>query len=417
MMSRNRLWVFFSILAGLILVTAPTTSSNAADDYATQILSTSAQIVFTGTAALTPSVSISEEIQIQPLTADFSKDPIGWDMTLWSDAGLFFGHVHWFWSKATGPGFSWNMADTNHTNSNLGGATCSDTDGFCYLDTPNWNLSDPFRVNIGADNSLGAGWWRATILDLANGQMLNLGSMTTPKVVNLTNLVVKHSIYRTTAVSACPGDLAPTADTYFGPIVDSTGAEDANATGQIITHSCANAELGKLTDIAGAYMVYGGSINSIESVSRKASFKPSPLLTTTAPPIPQTPSKVSPSPSPVATPSSTPTSPHVPTPPADNSTSEPPPPDSIQVITKGKTLTFTVAPNRLAAAAAANAYIVCPQINGGSKKPIAMIRSGIRFTYSTPVISAVKGKILKWSVYLSNRIGNSRAIIGSYKIP
>ncbi len=305
-MPREKTSKVLYLLAGLMLIVTASTPANAADNQATALESTLAQLSYTGPAALTSNVSISEEIQIQPLTADFSKDPIGWDMTLWSDAGLFFGHVHWFWSKATGPGFSWNMADANHTNSNLGGATCSDTDGFCYLDTPNWNLSDPFRVNIGADNSLGGGWWKATILDLTNGQMLNLGSMTTPKVVNLTNLVVKHSIYRTTAVSACPGDLAPTADTYFGPIVDSTGAEDPNATGQIITHSCANAELGKLTDIAGAYMVYGGSINSIESVSRNASFKPSPLLTTTAPPIPKTPSKVTPSPSPVATPSPSP---------------------------------------------------------------------------------------------------------------
>ena len=278
-----------AILAGLILAITPTTSSNAADDYATQILSTSAQIVFTGTAALTPSVSISEEIQIQPLTADFSKDPIGWDMTLWSEAGIFFGHVHWYWSKATGPGFSWNMADANHTNSNLGGATCSDTDGFCYLDTPNWNLSDPFRVNIGADNSLGAGWWKATILDLANGQMLNLGSMSTPRVVNLTNLVVKQSIYRTTAVSACPGDLAPTADTYFGPIVDSTGAEELLPTLKTTSNPCINASLSTLPTIVGGFLLYGGSKADLSTAPRANLFTPSPLITSAIPPTPDVP--------------------------------------------------------------------------------------------------------------------------------
>lgn len=423
-------------------------------------------------------------------------------MDIQSTAGYFYAEVAWNWTQSGGAAFVWSLASGIQTNPNAGDAVCDNTQGDCQINSPKWNFANPFRITFGADKNLGAGWWNVTIFDLSTGALIDLGSIKTSATINTPHVNVREEIYRPTLADSCPGDAAPIADTYFGPIIDSTGAEDPTPTGPLVTHSCANAEFGTLNTIVGGYIVYGGSKASIESAARLGGFTASSLLTTTTPPVPEAPSQFTtttsngilslfvqvphlnlqsvkavylvspelghPQTNPVyATLAGTsakiqvpitnqllgqtlnlsfyaqtgfvisdplqisftvpknalqkPTGSHaIPngiSPASTIATNVPATPKSVFFSVKGNTLSVSAASSQITTATASNAYLIAPLLNSGSPSPISLNISGTTISYSIKLSSALQGKVLKYSIYLSNRVGKLKVVSGSYQLP
>ena len=170
--------------------------------------------------------------------------------------------------------------------------TCAKNSGACTATPTSWNLADPLRVSFGPDQLSGKQWWRATVTDLASNASLDLGSVQDLTLTNLSKLKVTDYINRDSLAADCPGDDAPIADTYFGPIVDSTGAEDQYADKSLIVNSCVNAKFGSSYSYTGAYLLYGGTKDSQTSAPREYSFTPSSLIPSALPPMPDSPSSL-----------------------------------------------------------------------------------------------------------------------------
>lgn len=502
-MTRSRAFGTTISLALIVAQVVYLSTANGAVDPATLLAATRAQINFQGPARLSSAIGISQEIQIQSLSEDYgSGQPIGWAMNISSGSQVFQAEIAWSWTKSAGAAFAYSLDQGQQTSANTGSATCFDGKGYCTTNPNNWNLNDPFRLNFGPDMKLGAGWWIATITDLATGELLDLGSVKRSTTNNFSNLKITEQIYRPTLADDCPSDAAPTADTYFGPIVDSSGGEDVSPVGTLETHKCANAKLGTLINSAGAYVLYGGSEASIEASPRSDSFSPSNLIASAAFPIPDAPTQfsyvtaggllslavqvphlntqgvkavflVSPE---LGHPETNPvyavlvgSSAHLQLPitpallgqtfnlilysqtgfvisdPLQETvtipknaltvsaishkvpkgisavpaiaTKVPAAPKGLRVSVEGDLLTMTATSTQKSASAANGAYLIAPLLNHGSFKPISLTIIGSNISLNLQLDPSLRSQVLKFSLYLTNRVGKSNVASGSYKIP
>ena len=501
-MKTPRISLSICLALAIALVVGSSSQAIADNDPATILASTEAQFSYQGAASLSSSVSISQEIQIQPLTADFDPDPVGWSVDLSNSAGSFYGEISWNWSQASGAAFVWSLVGGKQTNKNSGNSNCFDAQGYCTINISSWNFADPFRFTFGADKNLGAGWWNVSVLDLTDGTLLDLGSIKTGVPINTTSVKVQDMIYRPTETDICPGDAAPNADTYFGPVVDSTGVEDVTGTSTLTTHNCANAAFGTLPSYAGTYLVYGGTKASIASPDRQGAFKPSPALTTTTPPIPDAPSNFTfsttngllslfvqvpklaaqgvkavylvspelghPDTNPVYAnltgtsarlqvpitndmlgqtfnvsffsqtgfvisdpllqtvtvpknalqkPSGSHAIPKGISPAPTIATKVPSAPSGVNISIQGSLMTISATSRQTNDTQASAAYLVSPSLNGGSASPIQGTLAGNSITFAVQLTKALQNQVVKFSMYLSNRLGKSKSLSESYKIP
>ena len=494
---------FVALIALIVLGASSVSSVSATSDPATLLAATRALITFNGPAAFSNTISISEEMQIQPLKEDFGLgQPLGWAVDISNESQTFHAEIAWNWTKGAGAAFAYSLVEGQQTSANAGSANCFDGKGYCTSNVSDWNFSDPFRWTFGSDKTLGAGWWSASIIDLATGALLDLGSVKRTVTTNFSNLTVKAQIYRPTLADDCPSDAAPTGDTYFGPIVDTNGGEDVAPLGGLEKNKCANAELGTLINSAGAYVLYGGTKAAIALSPRSDSFSPSSLIASSAFPIPDSPTQfssvvaggllslsvkvphlnsqgikavflVSPE---LGHPETNPlyafligTSAHLQIPithallertisislytqtgfvisdplqevvtipknaiqspsgshaipkgsfPAPTLlTSTPKAPTGLKVSVTGNLLTLTATSNQKPWSAANGAYLIAPLINGNSLKPITLATSGSIISFNLQLNPTLQNKVFRFSIYLSNKIGKSKEVTGSYKIP
>jgi len=289
---RTRRRSYFAALTLLAVILPIQFSSQAfATDQLTLITETTAQITFTGTAQISGNIGVSQDIQIPQLALDFGpQQPIMWAVYIENTSGAILASFSWDYSATGPPSFSFGLQTGNQVNPNSSGATCYTTPVTYCVDNVNyWNWADPLRVTFAPDVSLGANWWNGTILDLKSGTKLDLGSIKDVYPQTPTVVQVQDSMYRSAYVDNCPGDAAPIADTYFGPIVDSAGGVDLLPTRPIESHACVNSVLLTSPNYVGGFLLYGGSKSSITSPPRTGLFIPSPLITSATPPTPDSP--------------------------------------------------------------------------------------------------------------------------------
>ena len=288
-------------LLNTILIPLPTAHADTKTD--PQRPSTVASLTFEGPVSLSSTVAISQEIQIQPLTSDFGPTPpnlgypfprqsVRWSMEIQDAASNPRAIISWTYDQTGQVTFSFIDYNENNQRSNNSAVTCAQNSRSCTATPTTWNLSDPLRVSFGPDQLSGKQWWRAIVTDLANNTTLDLGSVQDLTLTNLSKFKVLDYINRDSYATDCPGDAAPIADTYFGPIVDSTGAEDQYADKTLIVNSCVNAKFGSSYSYTGAYLLYGGTVASQTSAPREYSFTPSSLIPSALPPMPDAPSNL-----------------------------------------------------------------------------------------------------------------------------
>ena len=266
-------------------------NASAADDPSIGITQTTISITYSGVAQISASGGIYQDIQIQQPTIDFGpQQPIMWDVNVDDSVGNVLADISWFYSATAPGGFTYSLGTGNKVNSNGGGTNCVTTPiTYCTNFLGAWTISNPTRVSFGPDSTLGLGWWKATVTDLKTGSKIDLGSIKdiypqTPRTIS-----VQDNIYRSSINQGCPGDAAPVADTYFGPIVDSTGAEELLPTLKTTSNPCINASLSTLPTIVGGFLLYGGSKADLSTAPRANLFTPSPLITSAIPPTPDVP--------------------------------------------------------------------------------------------------------------------------------
>ena len=266
-----------------------------------RMLPTEAELHFSGKASVSNSISVSQDIQIKPLTADFgaaplslgtqgAPQPIRWSVSFEDPTGKSIASVSMDYLQNGSTSFSYRQIQPDDTKSSNPLVDCKTPFRECVITLSNWNIADPLRVSFGSDQLQGKNWWRATVMDLANGTLIDLGSIKDLSLNSIPNLVVSDGVSRNSVATDCPGDLAPVADTYFGPIVDSSGVEDLYPDKKLVTHDCANAKFGDSYSYTGAFLLYGGSQADQTSAPREYSFTPSVLIPSALTPIPDAPS-------------------------------------------------------------------------------------------------------------------------------
>ena len=278
-------------------------SANAGSSTAPNTISTQAEIRYSGAATLSDNTSIFQDIELPTLTSDFgtgtdfngytvSNRPVMWTVSMVDPNGTSDAYVSWQYSANGKATFTFGFLGRDKYVTGNPSTNCNFPDESCQTIPTTWNATDPIRVAIGPDLQMGTRWWRASVYDLESQAFLDLGSVHALNDLSFQQLTVTDSITRGIASTDCPADGAPIADTYFGPVVDSKGAIDAYPLPGVATHECANAMLGHSQFYTGAYLLYGGSKDSMIQLPRATSFVPSSLIPSAIPPTPDAPSKL-----------------------------------------------------------------------------------------------------------------------------
>lgn len=269
--------------------------ASATSDPGTLLLQTSAKITYSGSAQISSTTGISQDIQIQQPSVDFGPfQPIMWDINIEDSSGAFLADINWDYSATSPSSFTYQLMTGNQVNAGTGGATCVTTPAtYCSESVNSWTLSDPMRIIFAPNDLLGANWWYTSITDLKTGTKLDLGSIKDIYPMQTINVKVQDGIYRSSLTDNCPGDAAPVADTYFGPVLDTSGGADLLPISPIESHACVNSALANLPNYVGGFMLYGGSKADISSPPRSNLFTPSTLITSATPPTPDEPNNFS----------------------------------------------------------------------------------------------------------------------------
>ena len=281
-------------LLALISVILPmqfSSAASAASDPGTLLLQTTAKITYSGSAQISQTVGISQDIQIQQPSIDFGpQQPIMWDINVEDSSGSILADINWDYSATSPSTFNYQLLTGNQVNAGTGGATCVTTPAtYCSETVSSWELSDPMQIVFAPNDLLGANWWYTSITDLKTGTKLDLGSVKDIYPMQTSNVRVQDAMYRGSVTDNCPGDAAPVADTYFGPVLDTSGGADLLPNSPIESHACVNSALANLPNYVGGFMLYGGSTSDINSTPRSSLFTPSTLITSATPPTPDEP--------------------------------------------------------------------------------------------------------------------------------
>jgi hypothetical protein len=368
-LNRSRLISLFSFLAlfSVILPIHYSTVASAASDPGTLLLQTTAQITYSGSAQISPSVGISQDIQIQQPTIDFGpSQPILWNINVEDSTGSVLADINWFYSATSPSSFTYQLVTGSQVNAGTGGSTCvTSPASYCSDSVTSWTLSDPMQIIFAPNDLLGANWWYASITDLQTGTKLDLGSIKDIYPMQSTNVKVQDSIYRGSVTDNCPGDAAPVADTYFGPVLDTSGGADLLPNSPIESHACVNSALANLPNYVGGFMLYGGSKADISSPPRANLFTPSPLITSAVPPTPDEPNNF------------------------------------IETAVNG-VLSLSVQIPNLQSKAVKSVYLVAPALGFPPSAPINTTINGSTATISFPVLPGFIDEPISMSFYASN---------------
>lgn len=355
------------VLVGLLVSIQLSFPNFASADVGELLSRTQVQITYQGSATLSNTLGVSQEIQIQQPSIDFGPfEPIMWDINVENSSGLVIADINWIYSATSPSIFGFSLSTGSQAKPNNGGAICySSPSVYCTNTPPSWTLSDPIRVSFLPDLTNGDNWWNASITDLKTGTKLDLGSIKEVYSLSTTKVEVQDAIYRSSITDDCPADAAPVADTYFGPVFDTAGGLEMHPNPTITTHACANAAYGTLINYIGGYLLYGGSKASIQSSPRADPFVPSTLIPSATPPIPDTPT------------------------------------DFLETAANG-VVTFNVQVPTLQSKGVTSVYLVSPELGFQQTNPINTTLTGSTAEIEFPVLPGFVNKPINLSFYASN---------------